>query len=126
MVESAPAVTYGAPYMTQFPHPLVAPAVTYMAEAASVAPAPSVTYGAPPVVTSSGPYAVTYSQQPQVAPAVTYMGAAPVALALAFTYSTGPQVSPARDLTSVRIDRNVVSSTCPKRDLLNMTLDAHS
>merc|ERR1712136_71865 len=34
---------------------------------------------APPVVTSSGPCAVTYSLQPQVAPAVTYMGAAPIA-----------------------------------------------
>ena len=66
-----------------------------MREAASVAPAPAVTYGAPPVVTSSGPNAVTCSPQPQVAPAVTYMGAAPVASAPAFTYSTVPQVSPA-------------------------------
>jgi len=70
----------------------VALAVTYMGEAAPVAPALAVTYGAPPVVTSSGPFAVTYSLQPQVAPAVTYMGAAPIAPA---TYSTGPQVSPA-------------------------------
>ena len=36
------------------------------------------------------------------------------------------RVATARDLTSARIDRNVVSSSCPKRDLLNMTLDAHS
>ena len=71
MVESAPAVTYGAPDMTHFLPPPVAPAVTYMEEAASVAPAPAVTYGAPPVAASSGPYAVTYSPQPQVAPAVT-------------------------------------------------------
>ena len=33
MVESAPAVTYGAPDMTHFPPPPVAPAVTYMGEA---------------------------------------------------------------------------------------------
>merc|ERR1712136_78215 len=69
MVESAPAVAYGAPDMTHFLPPPAAP-----------------------VVTSSGPCAVTYSLQPQVAPAVTYMGAAPIAPA---TYSTGPQVSPA-------------------------------
>ena len=79
MVESAPAVAYGAPGMTHFPPPPVAPAVTNMGDAAPVAPAPAVTYRAPPVVPSSGPYAVTYSPQPQVAPAVTYMGAAPVA-----------------------------------------------
>ena len=60
MVESAPAVAYGAPDMTHFLPPPAAPAVTYMGEAASVPPAPAVTYEAPPVVTSSGPYAVTY------------------------------------------------------------------
>ena len=74
MVETAPAVAYGAPDMTHFLPPPAAPAVTNMGEAASVAPAPAVTYGAPPVVTSSGLYAFTYSLQPQVAPAVTYMG----------------------------------------------------
>jgi len=79
MVESAPAVAYGAPDMTHFLPPPAAPAVTYMGEAASVPPAPAVTYEAPPVVTSSGPYAVTYPLQPHVAPAVTYMGAAPIA-----------------------------------------------
>ena len=52
MADSAPAIAYGAPDMTHFPLPAVAPAVTYMGEAASVAPALAVTYGAPPVVTS--------------------------------------------------------------------------
>ena len=92
---AAPAVTYGAPDMTYFPPPPVALAVTYMGEAASVATAPAVTYGAPPVVTYSGPSAVTCSPQPQVTPAVTYMGAAPVAPAPAFTDSAVPQVPPA-------------------------------
>ena len=79
MVESAPAVAYGVPCVAHFLPPPAAPAVTYMGEAASFAPAPAVTYGAPPVVTSSGPHADTYSLQPQVAPVVTYMGAAPIA-----------------------------------------------
>jgi len=92
MVESAPAVACGAPDMTHVLPPPAAPTVTYMGEAAPVAPAPAVTYGAPPVVTSSGPFAVTYSLPPQVAPAVTYMGAAPIAPAPFFTCSTGPQV----------------------------------
>ena len=91
MVESAPAVAYGAPDMTYFLPPLAAPAVTYMGEAASVATAPAVTDGAPPVVTYSGPPAVTYSPQPQVAPA----GAVQVAPAPAFTYSAVLQVPPA-------------------------------
>ena len=88
MVESAPAVAYGAPDMTHFLPPPAALAVTYMGEAASVAPAPAVTYGAPPFVTSSGPYAVTYPLQPQVAPAVTYLGAAPIAPAPFFFFRT--------------------------------------
>ena len=87
VVESAPTVAYGAPDMTHFLPPPAALAVTYVGEAASVAPAPAVTYGAPPV-----PYAVTYSLQSAVPPAVTYMGAAPIAPAPFFTYSTGPQV----------------------------------
>ena len=44
MVESAPAVAYGAPDMTHFLPPRVAPAVTYMSEAEKVAMALAVTY----------------------------------------------------------------------------------
>ena len=103
MVESAPAGTYGAapavicgaPAVTYFPPPPVAPVVTYVGEAASVAPASAVTYGAPLVVTYSGPHAVTYSPQPQWLQRSRTGGAAPVAPAPAFTCSAVPQVSPA-------------------------------
>ena len=50
-------------------------AVTYMGEAASVAPAPAITYGAAPAMTHSAPPIVTHeAPPPPVALHVTYMG----------------------------------------------------
>ena len=50
--------------------------MTYMGEAASVAPASAITYGAAPALTYLAPPAVTYEAPSHVGPAVTYMGEA--------------------------------------------------
>ena len=67
--------------------PAVAPTVTYVGEAAPVAPASAIKYGAAPAMTYLAPPAVTYVAPPPVAPDMTYMGKAPmVESAPAVTY----------------------------------------
>ena len=57
----APPGTYSTPSVVSYAvPPAVAPAVTYMGEAASVAPASATTYGAAPAMTYLAPPAVTY------------------------------------------------------------------
>ena len=82
------------------PQPQVAPAVTYMGEAGKVTPAPAVTYfrcAASNVSLSFGKDCPSTCSHASPMPVL--------------------RVSTARDLTSARIDRNVVGSSCLKWDL---------